>query len=431
MSLAQKPQVEISELRLPSQAKRARVEARILRIDQRLDGVDRVDHAEHRAVLGRHRREIVGRLERARARHVLQDDVRIAGDVLADVAGQHAADRARRSSPARSRPPPAPSCPCRIWRRRPARSTALPRAARRSPACRKDRKRGSMDGIVASRLCARQGAYGYDAQSGAAAQDGCAAIAGDAALRWPRRLADAAGAVCAKMPTSRRPDHVASQLLAGDRLRARRSATTPLARTICERGGRAVPHRLGRGRRARRPLPASVRAAVARARRRRQIQCGYHGLCFDARGPVRARAGAGHGAAAGAGAQLSAGRAPHVRLDLARRRGARRSGDDPGRALGATIRPGRRSPAITTSAPTTSSSTTTCSISRTRASCTRTRSATSRWRRRPVTVDARRQHACACTATCSTSRRRRSTSAPPASPAASTAGTPTTSRRRA
>ena len=68
----------------------ARVEARILRIDQRLDGVDRVRHAEHRAVLGRDRREIVGRLERARARHVLEHDVRVAGDVLADVAGEHA-----------------------------------------------------------------------------------------------------------------------------------------------------------------------------------------------------------------------------------------------------------------------------------------------------------------------------------------------------
>ena len=211
---------------------------------------------------------------------------------------------------------------------------------------------------------------------------------------------------------------------------AREIGDAPLARTVC--GEEVVLFRtaVGQGGGARRPLPAPLRAALARARHRRADPVRLSRDVLRRRRPLRARAGTGHGAAAGQGAQLSAGRAAFVRLDLARRRGARRSRQQSRTCTGATIRPGRWPTAITTSPPTTSSSTTTCSISRMRASCMRTRSATRRWRRRrsPSTSTA---SACACTATCTTWKRRRSTSAPPASPAASTAGTPTRSRRRA
>ena len=212
------------------------------------------------------------------------------------------------------------------------------------------------------------------------------------------------------------------ELCARDRQRAARSHGV-------RRGGRAVPHPVGQGGRARRPLPAPLRAALARPRQRRADPVRLSRDVLRRRRPLRARAGTGDGAAAGRGAQLSIGGTIFVRVDLARRRGARRSGESR-TCTGAIIRPGRWPTAITTSPPTTSSSTITCSISRMRASCMRTRSATRRWRKRrsPSTSTA---SACACTATCMTWKRRRSTSAPPASPAASTAGTPTRSRRRA
>ena len=66
----------------------ARVELAALRIDQRLDGVDRVRHADGEAVARRHGGEIAGRLQRAGARHVLDDDVRVARHVPRQVLGE-------------------------------------------------------------------------------------------------------------------------------------------------------------------------------------------------------------------------------------------------------------------------------------------------------------------------------------------------------
>ena len=58
--------------------------------DQRLHRHAAAEHADGRAVLGRDVVEVVRGLERARARHVLHHDGRIAGDVLADMAGENA-----------------------------------------------------------------------------------------------------------------------------------------------------------------------------------------------------------------------------------------------------------------------------------------------------------------------------------------------------
>ena len=211
---------------------------------------------------------------------------------------------------------------------------------------------------------------------------------------------------------------------------AREIGNAPLARTVCgeeivlfrTQSGKAAaladrcPHRFA---------PLSLGRVSGE-----QIQCGYHGMCFDAEGrcvrvpgqdtvPRQARV-----------RNYPLVERHALRLDLAGRRGARRSRHRSRTCIGASIRPGRCADGYHHFAPTTSWSTTTCSTSRTRASCMRTRSATRRSpkRRSPSASTAT---ACACTATCTTWKRRRSTSAPPASPAASTAGTPTPSRRRA
>jgi hypothetical protein len=66
----------------------ARIEPAAFRIDQRLDGVDRVGHADGEPIARRHGGEIAGGLQRAGARHVLDDDVRLARHVPPHVLGE-------------------------------------------------------------------------------------------------------------------------------------------------------------------------------------------------------------------------------------------------------------------------------------------------------------------------------------------------------
>src|ERR1700716_2639831 len=67
----------------------ARVELQVA--EQRLDRDTARHGADYRAVLGGDRKDVVRRLDTAGARHVLRDDGRTAGNVLADVAGRGAA----------------------------------------------------------------------------------------------------------------------------------------------------------------------------------------------------------------------------------------------------------------------------------------------------------------------------------------------------
>src|SRR5262249_42650948 len=69
---------------------RARIEFRIRRIDHRFDDGHRIDGPDHRAIPWCDAREITRRLERARARHVLDDDVGIARDMAAEMTNRDA-----------------------------------------------------------------------------------------------------------------------------------------------------------------------------------------------------------------------------------------------------------------------------------------------------------------------------------------------------
>ena len=69
---------------------RPRIEFCVGRIDQRLDGGDRIDDADHRAVARGDAGEIRGRLQRAGARHVLDHDVGIARHMAPEMARENA-----------------------------------------------------------------------------------------------------------------------------------------------------------------------------------------------------------------------------------------------------------------------------------------------------------------------------------------------------
>ena len=68
----------------------AEIEVDLVRLDDGLGDHARIEDPHHRAVLRRGQVEIAHRGQAPGARHVLHDDGRIAGNVIADIARQHA-----------------------------------------------------------------------------------------------------------------------------------------------------------------------------------------------------------------------------------------------------------------------------------------------------------------------------------------------------